>query len=74
MFEGVVNGTDRLPDEFDEVTSQIKYPEITKDTTEKEFLKHAENGYKKWVVIGGVAILGGCGLFMWGMWEILKWL
>ena len=74
MFEGVVNGSDPLPDEFDDVTSEIKYPPITETTTEKEFLKLAENGSKKWLVIAAIGIVGGCGLFTWALWELTKWL
>ena len=72
MFEGV-QGNDGLPDEFDDVTAEIQYPELTAQTTEKEFLDKAGNGYKKWAAIGFVGVVCGCGLFMWGMWELTKW-
>lgn len=66
-----VNGSDRLPDEFDEVTSQIKYPEINGETTEKEFVNKAGNGYKKWAALGLVGVMAGLALFMWAMLELL---
>ena len=74
MFEGVISGSDSLPEEFDDVTSEIKYPPITETTTEKEFLKLTENGWKKWLVVGGLGLVGGCVLFTWALWELTKWL
>lgn len=74
MFEAVVNNQDQLPSEFDEVTAEVQYPKITKDTTEKEFVKKAGNGYMTWVVGSAVAGLGGFLLFMWGLYELAKWL
>lgn len=73
-MSGTLDGNAPLPGEFDEVTSEIVYPQITKKTTEKEFVRKAGNGYLMWVV--GFGILGGAGfvLFIWGVWEISKWL
>ena len=71
MYEDV-QGKDRLPDEFDEVTSEIKYPRLTEETTDEQFVKEAGNGYLFWAV--GASITGLCGLamFVWGIYELTK--
>ena len=74
MFDGAVNSQDQLPSEFDEVTAEVHYPPITKETTEKEFVRKAGNGYLTWVVVSSVAGVGGFGVFMWAMYEMSKWL
>jgi hypothetical protein len=74
MFDGAVSSQDQLPSEFDEVTAEIQYPPITKETTEKEFVRRAGNGYMTWVVGFSAAGVVGFGLFVWAMYEISKWL
>ena len=71
MFEGVVHGNDPLPEEFDEVTSEIKYPPLTEKTTEEEFLKKAGNGYLGWVIGAGIAGGVGFALFVWGVYQLV---
>jgi hypothetical protein len=72
LAEGVVDSHDQLPSEFDEVTSEIIYPPITKDTTEKEFVKKAGNGYMTWVVVASAGGVAGFVLFMWGLWGLIS--
>lgn len=71
MFEAV-RGDDKLPEEFDEVTSEITYPEITERTTEKEFVTKAGNGYMFWAVGASITGILGLALFVWGLYEIAK--
>jgi len=70
-MSGAVDIRDRLPDEFDEVTSKIEYPEMDENTTSEEFVKKAGNGYLYWVVGASAGALIGVGVFMWGLYEIL---
>jgi hypothetical protein len=71
--EGAVDGQSQLPSEFDEVTSEMQYPPLTKDTTEKEFVKRAGNGYMTWVVVGAAGGVVGFVLFVWGIYGIFTW-
>jgi len=73
MSGTAVKGNQQLPDEFDDVTAEIKYPPITKDTTEKEFVHKAGNGYMTWVVVAGAGGVLGFVLFMWGVSQMVKW-
>jgi hypothetical protein len=74
MSGAIAGGDQQLPNEFDDVTAEIKYPPITARTTEKEFVRKAGNGYLLWVAGASVVGVGGVALFVWGVHELVKWL
>ena len=73
-MSGTVDSNAQLPGEFDEVTSEIIYPPITKKTTGKEFIRKAGNGYVTWVVVCSITGVGGFAVFMWALNELMRWL
>jgi hypothetical protein len=59
---------------YEDEYSEIKYPQITEQTSPKDFIRRAGNGYMVWTVMALVSGSAGFVIFMSGLYAIIRML
>lgn len=69
-----VHAENNMSLDYEDDYSEIKYPQITEQTSPKDFIRRAGNGYMVWTVAALVSGSVGFVVFMSGLYAIIRML